>query len=122
MPCLERPISEVEGAGVIESLRTHSFPRKRRTRSAQIKAALSVNRELVVLYSSIGKDILARQKEHGWGAKVIERLATDLRREFPEMAGFSPSNLKYMRAFAETGPDFQIVQQAARRTQVVADA
>jgi predicted nuclease of restriction endonuclease-like (RecB) superfamily len=86
---------------------------KDRIRTAQIKAALSVNRELVLLYWSIGKDILARQKEHGWGAKVVERLATDLRREFPEMTGFSPRNLKYMRAFAEAWPDPQIVQQAA---------
>ena len=79
----------------------------------QVKAALSVNRELVLLYWQIGRDILARQQAQGWGAKVIERLSRDLRREFPEMKGFSRTNLMYMRAFAEAYPDESIVQQAA---------
>jgi predicted nuclease of restriction endonuclease-like (RecB) superfamily len=86
---------------------------KERIRSAQLRAAVSVNRELVLLYWQIGRDILARQKEHGWGAKVIDRLAGDLRREFPGMEGFSPRNLKYMRAFALAWPDEPIVQQPA---------
>ena len=63
--------------------------------------------------SETGRDILARQKEHGWGAKVIDRLAADLRREFPGMEGFSPRNLKSMRAFAQAWPGGAIVQQAA---------
>jgi predicted nuclease of restriction endonuclease-like (RecB) superfamily len=84
---------------------------KDRIRAAQIKAALSVNRELVLLYWSIGRDILLRQSQHGWGAKVVDRLAADLRREFPEMAGLSPRNLKYMRALAEAYPDEPFVQQ-----------
>ena len=83
---------------------------KERVRAAQLRAGLSVNRELVLLYWNIGRDILARQKDQGWGAKVIDRLANDLRGEFPEMTGFSPRNLKYMRAFAEAWPDEQIVQ------------
>jgi predicted nuclease of restriction endonuclease-like (RecB) superfamily len=83
---------------------------KERVQAVQLRAALSVNRELVLLYWSIGRDILARQKNQGWGAKVIDRLAADLRREFPEMTGFSPRNLKYMRTFAEAWPDEQIVQ------------
>lgn len=58
----------------------------------------------------IGRDILARQAKQGWGAKVIERLAHDLRTAFPEMKGFSPRNLKYMRAFAEAWPDAEFVQ------------
>jgi predicted nuclease of restriction endonuclease-like (RecB) superfamily len=86
---------------------------KERVLAVQLRAALSVNRELILLYWSIGRDILARQKELGWGAKVIDRLAGDLRREFPEVTGFSPRNLKYMRAFAEAWPDEQFVQQAA---------
>jgi predicted nuclease of restriction endonuclease-like (RecB) superfamily len=65
----------------------------------------------VLLYWSLGRDILARRKERGWGSKVIDRLAADLHREFPEMTGFSPRNLKYMRAFAEAWPDESIVQQ-----------
>lgn len=85
---------------------------KARIRQAQVRAALSVNRELVLLYWHIGREILQRQQQEGWGAKVIERLAQDLRREFPEMKGFSPRNLKYMRAFAEAWSDEQIVQEA----------
>jgi predicted nuclease of restriction endonuclease-like (RecB) superfamily len=84
---------------------------KERIRSAQLKAAVSFNRELVLLYWQIGRDILTRQKEHGWGAKVIDQLAGDLRREFPGIEGFSPRNLKYMRVFAQAWPDEPIVQQ-----------
>jgi predicted nuclease of restriction endonuclease-like (RecB) superfamily len=84
---------------------------KTRIRSARTRAALSVNRELILLYWQIGRDILERQEREGWGAKVIERLATDLRAEFPDMKGFSPRNLKYMRKFAESWPDEQFVQQ-----------
>ena len=86
---------------------------KGRIHKAQQRAALAVNRELVLLYWQIGQDILARQAAQGWGAKVIERLAHDLRAAFPDMKGFSPRNLKYMRAFAEAWPDAEFVQQAA---------
>src|SRR5882762_8782859 len=84
---------------------------KDRIRSAQVRAALSVNRELVVLYWSIGRDILSRQKNEGWGAKIIDRLSEDLARAFPEMRGFRATNLKYTRAFAEAYPDQEFVQQ-----------
>lgn len=84
---------------------------KTRIRQAQIKAALAVNQELIILYWQIGREILARQQQEGWGAKVIDRLAKDLKREFPDMKGFSPRNLKYMRAFAEAYPDQAIVQE-----------
>ena len=83
---------------------------KSRIHSAQQGAALAVNRELVLLYWQIGRDILVRQAEQGWGAKVIERLAHDLCAAFPEMKGFSPRNLKYMRAFAEAWPEAEFVQ------------
>ena len=85
---------------------------KTRIHTAQQRAALAVNRELVLLYWQIGRDILARQASQGWGAKVIERLAHDLRTDFPEMKGFSRANLMYMRAFAEAWPDAEVVQQA----------
>ena len=86
---------------------------KRRVASAQIKAALSVNRELILLYWQIGREILERQAAQGWGAKVVDNLAKDLRNAFPEMKGFSPRNLKYMRAFAESYPEPEFVQQVA---------
>lgn len=84
---------------------------KTRIRTAQVRAALAVNHELVLLYWQIGRDILTRQQQQGWGAKVIDALAKDLRHEFPEIKGFSSRNLKYMRAFAQSYPDEQIVQE-----------
>jgi predicted nuclease of restriction endonuclease-like (RecB) superfamily len=80
-------------------------------RAAQIKAALSVNRQLVLLYWHVGKQILQKQAELGWGAKVVEQISRDLLIEFPTMKGFSPRNVKYMRALAETYADEQFVQQ-----------
>lgn len=62
---------------------------RERIRSAQVRAALSVNREMVLLYWQIGQDILAQQAQYGWGAKVIDHLSQDLRQTFPEMKGFS---------------------------------
>ena len=86
---------------------------KGRIHAAQQRTTLAVNRELVLLYWQIGHDILTRQAEQGWGSKVIDRLAQDLRTAFPKMKGFSPRNLKYMRAFAEAWPSSEFVQQAA---------
>lgn len=86
---------------------------KTRIHTAQQRATLAVNRELTLLYWSIGNDILERQNNQGWGAKVIERLVHDLRVAFPDMKGFSPRNLKYMRAFALAWPGTEFVQQAA---------
>jgi len=83
---------------------------KGRIRASQLRASMAVNWELVLLYWRIGRDILDRQERQNWGAKVIDRLATDLKRAFPDMKGFSPRNLKYMRAFAEAWPDEAIVQ------------
>lgn len=84
---------------------------KARIHTAQQRAAVAVNQELVMLYWQIGRDVLVRQAEQGWGAKVIERLSHDLRTAFPDMKGFSRANLLYMRAFAAAWPDQAIVQQ-----------
>jgi predicted nuclease of restriction endonuclease-like (RecB) superfamily len=84
---------------------------KERIQAAQVRASLAVNRELVLLYWGIGREILARQNAEGWGSKVVERLARDLRSEFPQMKGLSRTNLLYMRAFSEAWPEEQIVQQ-----------
>jgi predicted nuclease of restriction endonuclease-like (RecB) superfamily len=84
-------------------------------RAAQQRSVLAVNQELIKLYWRIGKDILQRQLDQGWGAKVIEQLANDLRQAFPDLKGFSRTNLLYMRSFAENWADFEqnpIVQQA----------
>jgi predicted nuclease of restriction endonuclease-like (RecB) superfamily len=84
---------------------------KSQIRTAQVRAALAVNRELVLLYWGIGQEILTRQEQEGWGTKVIDQLGKDLRIEFPGMQGLSPRNLKYMRALAEAWPDGEFVQQ-----------
>ncbi len=78
---------------------------------SQTRAALAISRELVLLYWSIGAEILLRQKAEGWGTKVIDRLGPDLQARFPGIEGFSPRNLKYMRSLAEAWPDPAIVPQ-----------
>lgn len=82
-------------------------------RATQVRAALAVNAELVHLYWRIGHSILDQEQQRGWGGKVIDQLAQDLRREFPELTGFSVRNLKYMRAFAKAWPETEFVQQVA---------
>jgi predicted nuclease of restriction endonuclease-like (RecB) superfamily len=80
---------------------------------ARQRAALAVNAELVQLYGRIGQGIVQRQQAQGWGAKVIERLARDLKDAFPDMRGWSTSNLKCMRLFALHCPHGQFGQQPA---------
>ncbi len=107
-PALE-PTSSLLPAGYAEWL----VELKTRVRSAQLKAAVSVNVEMIQLYWDIGRAIVERQSAMGWGAKVIDRLGEDLQREFPGQSGFSARNLKYMRSFAEAWPGDSIVQQPA---------
>jgi len=76
---------------------------KARVRAAQLRAAVSVNRELILLYWDIGKIIVEAQTTKGYGKQVVERLAVDLQNEFPGMAGFSPQNVWYMRVFISPG-------------------
>jgi predicted nuclease of restriction endonuclease-like (RecB) superfamily len=84
---------------------------KGRIRTAQVRAAFTVSRELVLLYWSIGWDISQRFVTEKWGGKVVERLAHDLQAEFPGVEGFSPRNLRYMRSLAEAWPEPEILQQ-----------
>src|SRR5450432_125972 len=88
---------------------------KERIQTAQVRAAVAVNQELVLLYWGIGKEILTRQSAEGWGKNIIPRLAKDLSTQFPEMKGLSPRNLGYMKAFAEAWPEEPILQQAAAK-------
>jgi predicted nuclease of restriction endonuclease-like (RecB) superfamily len=83
---------------------------KQRIHASQQRATLAVNQELVLLYWQIGQGILERQTHQRWGSKVVDKLAHDLRTAFPDMQGFSPRNLKYMRAFAQAWPDTDFVQ------------
>ena len=86
---------------------------KQRIQGARQRALLSANAAQIQLYHSIGRDILERQSQQGWGSKVIDRLASDLRAAFPAMKGLSATNLKYMRFFAQECPDLLIGQQSA---------
>lgn len=86
---------------------------KARVRAAQLRASLAVNHELVALYWSIGRDLLERRARSKWGDGVLVRASADLRAEFPHMDGFSKSNLKYMRQFAEAWPDLAAIGQQA---------
>ncbi len=85
---------------------------KSKIRQAQLKATLAVNQELILLYWQMGNSILIQEQQGGWGSKVIDHLAKDLKAEFPEMKGFSIRNLKYMRTFAKHYKDLNFVQQA----------
>lgn len=80
-------------------------------KSQRISIILKASSEMICLYWKIGKAILDKQKHEGWGAKVIDRISKDLKEAFPDMSGFSPRNLKYMRKFAECWSDYEKVQQ-----------
>ena len=84
---------------------------KERIAHERIKALFSANTAMMLMYWDIGRSILERQQNAGWGAKVVDRLSHDLKKAFPEMTGFSPRNLKYMRKFAAAWPDRTIVQR-----------
>ncbi len=83
---------------------------KTRIRKERIKTVLSANAALVMLYWDIGNAILKKQQDEGWGARIIDRMAYDLKEELPDMRGFSARNLKYMRKFSESWPERAIVQ------------
>ncbi|HUX80285.1 MAG TPA: DUF1016 N-terminal domain-containing protein [Alphaproteobacteria bacterium] len=85
---------------------------KKRVATARYQAARTVNQELILLYHHLGTEILKRQKENGWGTKVIDRLSRDLTSAFPEMKGFGLQNLKYMKRFAAEYDEYEIGQQA----------
>lgn len=86
---------------------------KQRIAGARQRIALVANEEQIRLYHDMGREILERQNRQGWGAKVVDQLAADLRAAFPEMKGFSSSNLKYMRFFAQHCPVRKFGQQTA---------
>lgn len=84
---------------------------KQRITTERLRVTMAANAAMVLLYWDIGQAILKRQESEGWGAKVIDRLSSDLSKAFPDMKGLSPRNLKYMRAFTEAWPDREIVQE-----------
>ncbi len=84
---------------------------KARIQTERLRMVLSANEAMILLYWDIGNEILERQQQEGWGAKVIDRLSADLCKSFPDMKGLSMRNLLFMRSFAEAYSDRQIVKQ-----------
>ena len=74
---------------------------KKEIQKQRVSVVMNANTSMICLYWNIGKAILKKQEEEGWGAKVIDRMSKDLKIAFPEMSGFSPRNIKYMRKFAQ---------------------
>jgi hypothetical protein len=99
-PVVPLHMTAVKATGCFRSKSVSGEAHRRRLLAKEIK-----------LQNTNGLDILKRQEKQGWGAKVVDRLARDLQRGFPEIKGVSSSNLKYMRRFAEECPDCQIGQQ-----------
>ncbi|MFE9728119.1 YhcG family protein [Streptomyces sp. NPDC005794] len=81
-------------------------------RGAHVRAQLKVNTEMLRMYWELGRTILERQGEEKWGTKVVGRIATELRTEFPNQRGFSARNVQYMQQMARTWTE-QFTQQAA---------
>lgn len=84
---------------------------KRTIQAQRTKIVLQANSSLILLYWNIGNAITRKQAEEGWGTKVIDRISHDLQKAFPDMKGFSPRNIKYMKKFATLWNDEAIVQQ-----------
>jgi predicted nuclease of restriction endonuclease-like (RecB) superfamily len=81
--------------------------------TGRYRAVSAANQELVRSYWSIGRELLERESKEGWGSKVVTRLSADLRDRFPDARGFSPRNLRYMKAFASAWPDIAMLQMAS---------
>ncbi len=84
---------------------------KKEIQKQRVSAVMNANTSMICLYWNIGRSILKKQQEEGWGTKVIDRMSKDLKTAFPEMSGFSPRNIKYMRKFAQCWADYEIVQR-----------
>ena len=83
---------------------------KQDIQNSRVKAALSINKELILLYWRIGKEVLQRKKEQGWGSEVVKALSQDLKHEYPDIKGFGERSLVYMQTFAAAYPDYEFTQ------------
>ncbi len=85
---------------------------KERLKTAQIRAALAANHELIKFYWELGRDLIEKQKNHQWGSRFLEQFSHDIRQDFPAMQGFSVRNLENMRKFASVYPQLEFTKQA----------
>lgn len=83
---------------------------KEKIKSARVKATVAINNALLSIYWEVGDTIRVQEQTEGWGTKIVEKLATDLKNEFPDMQGLSLRNLRYMRDFAIAYPEFIMLQ------------
>jgi len=88
---------------------------KETIRQARLQATVAINNALLTVYWQIGNTISNQEQAEGWGTKTVEKLAVDLKAEFPDMKGLSPRNLRYMRDFALAYPEFTILQQSVAK-------
>ncbi|MEN9522952.1 MAG: hypothetical protein RL065_1329 [Bacteroidota bacterium] len=93
---------------------------KTNIQQVRYQSSMQVNAQLLYLYAYIGKQILLKQKQEGWGAKIIDKFSADLQKAFPDMRGFSVRNILYMKQFAEKYPDFLITQEPLAQIEVIA--
>lgn len=108
----KKAISKKKSSQILpESYEEMLYALKEIIKNAQVRASIKVNEELIKLYLEIGKTIVDKQKEEGWGSRVIDRMSVDLKGSFPRMTGLSPRNLLYMKQFAEAYPALEISQQ-----------
>jgi hypothetical protein len=107
---VRRGVSDVDAVTASDTYRQLIERLKQRIRESQARAARAVNTELVMLYWSIGRDILDQQQAGGWGDDVVGRIAQDLSADTGSARGFSRRNLFYMRRFAAMWPDPEKVQ------------
>jgi predicted nuclease of restriction endonuclease-like (RecB) superfamily len=84
---------------------------KDRLKTAQIRAALAANSELIKFYWELGANLIEKQKTQKWGTHFLEQFSHDMRQAFPEMQGFSKRNLEYMRRFAQLYPRIEFTKQ-----------
>jgi predicted nuclease of restriction endonuclease-like (RecB) superfamily len=84
---------------------------KEKVQQTRLRSVMAANSAMVHLYWEVGRSILLRQTEQGWGSKVVRYLAEDLQIALPDMRGLSPRNLLFMRSFAQQWPDAEIVKQ-----------
>jgi predicted nuclease of restriction endonuclease-like (RecB) superfamily len=90
---------------------------KEKIRQARLQATIAVNNELLKVYWEIGDTISKQEQIEGWGTKTVEKLASDLRVEFPDMKGLSLRNLRYMKNFALAYPHFAVLQETVAKLQ-----
>ena len=105
---------EVLSVNFTQDYRVFLAELKDKIRSARLKAALAINKEVIELYWHMGKQIIEKKN---WGSKLVETLSLDLQNAFPETSGFSVRNLRRMRQFAAHFPDITIMPQAVAQFQ-----